>query len=149
MQILFETGTAVWKGINNKQSYRHTVFFIGVREEIYNIHNERWIIIWVKFIPQSQERPFPLLSIYRHVLGLCVTYKKWFGFYDWIYWTFMQLVIIFHKSLSSTGYSRLLITLHQSTLTHSYIASGLTSRKTRPLSSNGRLLLSRIFVSII
>jgi hypothetical protein len=37
--------------------------------------------------------------------------KTGFGYDDRIYWAFMQLVT-FHKSLSSTGHSRLLTTLH-------------------------------------
>jgi hypothetical protein len=44
-----------------------------------------------------------------------VTKKTGFGFDDRIYWTFIQLVTIFHKSLSSNGHSRLLITLHYAT----------------------------------
>jgi hypothetical protein len=47
-----------------------------------------------------------------HLFGICVTYKTSFGFNNRIYWTFIQLVITFHKSLSSTGHSRLLTTLH-------------------------------------
>jgi hypothetical protein len=43
-----------------------------------------------------------------------VTYKTGFGFHDRIYWIFIQLVT-FHKPLSSTGHSLLLITGHQST----------------------------------
>jgi hypothetical protein len=39
-----------------------------------------------------------------------VTYKAGFVFYDQIYCTFLQLVTTFHKSLSSTGHSRLLTT---------------------------------------
>jgi hypothetical protein len=34
-----------------------------------------------------------------------VTYKMGFGFDDQIYWTFMQTVTTFHKSISSTEYS--------------------------------------------
>jgi hypothetical protein len=42
---------------------------------------------------------------YRHVLGVCVTYKTGFGFDDRICWTFIQLVTTFHNSLSSTGHT--------------------------------------------
>jgi hypothetical protein len=41
---------------------------------------------------------------YFHILGVCMTYKMGFGF-DQIYWTFMQLVTTFHKSLSSTEHT--------------------------------------------
>jgi hypothetical protein len=41
-----------------------------------------------------------------------VTHKTSFGFDDRIYLTFIQLVTTFHNSLSSTGHSRLLTTLH-------------------------------------
>jgi hypothetical protein len=40
-----------------------------------------------------------------------MTYKTGFGLDDRIYWTFIQLVTSFHKSLSSTGQSRLLTPL--------------------------------------
>jgi hypothetical protein len=52
------------------------------------------------------------LKIYCHILGVCVTYITSLGFDDRIYWTCTQLVTTFHKSLSSTGHSRLLTTLH-------------------------------------
>jgi hypothetical protein len=41
-----------------------------------------------------------------------VTNKTDFGFHDRIYGTFIKLVTTFHKSLSSTGHTRLLSTLH-------------------------------------
>jgi hypothetical protein len=86
---------------------------------------------------------------YCHVLAVCVTYKTGFGFDDGIYWTFMQLVTRFHKSLSSTGHSRLLTTVLlqlncQLLLASRYIASGRTTQKTHPLPSNGCPLLLRI-----
>jgi hypothetical protein len=40
--------------------------------------------------------------MYCHVCGICVTNKTGFGFYDRIYWTFIQLVTRSHKSLSDT-----------------------------------------------
>jgi hypothetical protein len=44
-----------------------------------------------------------------------VIYKTSFGFDDRIYWTFIQLVATFHKSVSSTGHS----TSDHTTLIHS------------------------------
>jgi hypothetical protein len=61
----------------------------------------------------------------------------------------MQLVTTLHKSLSSTGHSRLLTTLLfqmtcQLLLASRYIASGRTTQKIHPLPSNGRPLFLRI-----
>jgi hypothetical protein len=55
------------------------------------------------------------LRSYYHMLGVSLTYKTGLGFAARIYLTFIQLVTTFHKSLSSTGHSRLLTTLHYST----------------------------------
>jgi hypothetical protein len=52
------------------------------------------------------------LRSYCHILGISLTYKTGLGFAGRIYLTFIQLVTTFHKSLSSTGHSRLLTTLH-------------------------------------
>jgi hypothetical protein len=66
-----------------------------------------------------------------------------------IYWTIIQLVATFHKSLSSTGHSRLLTTLlhrlnSQLFLASRYIASGRTTQKAYPLPSNGCSLVLRV-----
>jgi hypothetical protein len=82
------------------------------------------------------------------MLGVCVTYKTGFEFDDWIYWTFIQFVTTFHKSISSTGHPRphctnphLLQLNCQLLLASHYIASGWATQKTHPLPSNGYPLL--------
>jgi hypothetical protein len=92
--------------------------------------------------------PIPLLTPNVTYPGVCVTYKTGFGFNDRIYWACIQLVTAFHKSLSSTGHSRLLTTLLQLhcqlLLASRYIISGRTTQKTHPLPSYGYPLFLRI-----
>jgi hypothetical protein len=87
--------------------------------------------------------------MYYHVPGACVTNKTGFGFDDRIYWTSIQLVPTFHKSLSDTLSSSSDWTLQENysdfqlycqlLLACRYIASGrTTAQKTHPFPSNGR-----------
>jgi hypothetical protein len=108
--------------------------------------------VYVRPLEKLQHSCLLLTSLaYCHILRVFVTYKTGFGFDDRIYWTFIELVITFHKSLSSTGRYRPDHTaLNDSSaisgarVTHCYIASGLTSRKTSPLLSNGCPIFLRI-----
>jgi hypothetical protein len=75
-----------------------------------------------------------------------MTYKMGFGFDDQIYGTFVQPLTTFHKSLSSTGHSRLLTTLLlqlncQLLLASHYLVLGRITQKTDPLPSNRCSLL--------
>jgi hypothetical protein len=80
-----------------------------------------------------------------------MAYKTGFGFDDRTYWTFIQLVnnisemTIFDWTLSTSDYTT---PIHSWSQSHCYIAWGLTSQRTCPLSSSGRLLLSCIGVGI-
>jgi hypothetical protein len=83
---------------------------------------------------------------YCHILGVCVTCKMGFEFYDQICYTFIQLVITFHRSLSldwtlpSSDHTTL---IHCSwSQSHSLLYSlGLMSQKTHPLPINGHLTI--------
>jgi hypothetical protein len=46
-----------------------------------------------------------MISLYSRILEVCVTYKAGSGFDDQIYWTFIQIVTTFYKSLSSAGHT--------------------------------------------
>jgi hypothetical protein len=88
-------------------------------------------------------------DVYYHILEVCVNYETGFGFDNRIYWTFIQLFATFHKSLSSTGHSRLLTTLllqlnFQLLLASHYIAIGRTTEKTQLLPINGYPLLLHV-----
>jgi hypothetical protein len=64
------------------------------------------MIVFLMFpVPNTCPASHILLHLISLILRVRVTYITGFGFDDRIYWTFIQLVTAFHKSLSSTGHS--------------------------------------------
>jgi hypothetical protein len=55
-----------------------------------------------KYINTYSSRAFK----YCQILGVYLTYKTGYGFDDRIYWSFIQFVTSFHRSLSSDGHTR-------------------------------------------
>jgi hypothetical protein len=69
-------------------------FGCGTVTTQFNLQSNNW-----------SNQSIPLMTPKFHILGVCVTYKTGFVFGDRIYWTLLQLVTTFCKSLSSTGHS--------------------------------------------